>query len=77
MVGKVQLEDLPEGIRKDLEKALKGHGRRDPEVTPDDLMRAQALVMAALAKSKLPASSWYRVLGQCQRWCRNPKRLKG
>ena len=71
MPGRMQLEDLPEGVRDDLAKALKGHGHgaRDADVSQDEMMRAQALVMAALAKSKTPASCWYRVLGQCQRWC--------
>jgi hypothetical protein len=79
--GKIQLESLPPELQKQVTKALgvempKRHHRKAPApVMRAEILQASALVMAALHKSKLPSSSWYRVLGQCQRWTRNPGRV--
>lgn len=78
--GQVRLEDLPEPVQRDILAAMGGNGKKPKRGEPlskGQVLLAAARVMEALRKSKVPPHQWYRILGQCQRWCRNPQRLYG
>jgi hypothetical protein len=79
--GAVRLEDLPEKVQTDILTALGEGSSKKPKLgkplSKSDVLKAAAKVMAALDKSKTPPHQWYRILGQCQRWCRNPSRIYG
>lgn len=79
--GAVRLEDLPETMQQDIVDALRKSGElvrpKAQRLTNGEVVVAGSRVMEALRKSKAPPHEWYRILGQCQRWCRNPGRMQG
>lgn len=78
----VHLKELPEELQNQIREALdavpKKHSKKAP-VHGDraDILLGSAAVMGALHKSKAPPELWHRILGQCQRWARNPARAEG
>ena len=80
--GLVNIKDLPEDLKEQIRKVLgkvpEKHGKKAP-VHGDraDILLGSAAVMGALHKSKAPPELWHRILGQCQRWARNPARAEG
>jgi hypothetical protein len=78
--GQVSIEDLPPELQDQIRAALgtvpKKQKLGEP-LTKGQVLLASSRVMEALRKSKAPPHQWYRILGQCQRWCRNPSRLYG
>ena len=80
--GRLRLEELPPDLQGQVAQAagVKGQEKHRtkshrPE-SREEILRACVLVMAALNKSKLPPSSWRRVLGQCERWAHSPDRMR-
>jgi len=73
--GSLRLEELPEALQEGILGVVEKGKRREPEITRGEVLVAAARVMDALRKSQAPPEQWYRILGQCQRWCHNPKRL--
>jgi hypothetical protein len=78
--GKVNIEELPEPLQKQIREALDAlpnKSKRHPvHGSRGDVLLGAAAVMGALHKSKVSPDVWQRILGQCQRWCRNPARLQ-
>lgn len=81
-IQKAIIAGLPENLQTEIMGVLStaSKGKKPKLGEPLDkgaVLLAATRVMEALRKSKAPTHQWYRILGQCQRWCRNPSRLYG
>ena len=81
----VEAGELLDALMKETGRSGDGSGKnkkkkprapRPHKVSRGEIVGGCALVMSALNKSKLPPASWYRVLGQCQRWVHSPDRME-
>jgi hypothetical protein len=73
--GKINLEDLPDEMLEEIRGAIGDKKTPSGRAGRGDILLAAAWVIITLGRSKLPPAEWYRVLGTCQRWVRNPGRL--